>query len=322
MKRILVVKVTSLGDVIHAQAVVGDLHRAFPGVTIDWAVDDAFADIPRWNPGVARVLCAPLRRFKKMRSIKDLSAIWSSISDLRQERYDAVLDLHGVYKSAIISFLTRSKRRFGYSSVNLGERGAAFAYTHRFAPRNDANAWEGMRRTLGETFGYAIEAVPPTVFFDSEADDQAGRGEGHALRVAVSCDVEGGEEVADRELDRRRTVASERGMTPLIPWGSDAERREAEAIAAGVPGARVLPKLTIEQIAQHVDLAALVVGTDTGLVHLATALRKPTVMIFSATSRPHFGVSIPGLCASIGDDGRPPSVEEALEAIASVQRPK
>ena len=131
-------------------------------MTIDWAVDDAFADIPRWNPGVARVLCAPLRRFKKMRSIKDLSAIWSSISDLRQERYDAVLDLHGVYKSAIISFLTRSKRRFGYSSVNLGERGAR-SCTHRFAPGNGptpGTAWAH----VGETFGYAIEAVPRPCF--------------------------------------------------------------------------------------------------------------------------------------------------------------
>lgn len=318
MKRILVVKVTSLGDVIHAQSVVGDLHRAFPGVTIDWAVDDAFADIPRWNPGVARVLCAPLRRFKKMRSLGDLSAIWSSISDLRQERYDAVLDLHGVYKSAIISFLTRSKRRFGYSAVNLGERGAAFAYTHRFAPRNDANAWEGMRRTLSETFGYSIEAVPPTVFSIPKpaAKPEAVKDMPFALLFHATSKDEKKWPTANWIAVGRSLL--ERGITPLIPWGSEGELREAEAIAQGLEGARVLPKLSIQEIAQHVELAALVVGTDTGLVHLATALRKPTVMIFTATSRPHFGVEIPGVVRSIGDDGRPPSVEEALAAIAEV----
>ncbi|SAL20079.1 lipopolysaccharide heptosyltransferase I [Caballeronia humi] len=318
MKRILVVKVTSLGDVIHAQSVVGDLHRAFPGVTIDWAVDDAFADIPRWNPGVARVLCAPLRRFKKMRSLGDLSAIWSSISDLRQERYDAVLDLHGVYKSAIISFLTRSKRRFGYSAVNLGERGAAFAYTHRFAPRNDANAWEGMRRTLSETFGYSIEAVPPTVFSIPKpaAKPEAVKDMPFALLFHATSKDEKKWPTANWTAVGRSLL--ERGITPLIPWGSEGELREAEAIAQGLEGARVLPKLSIQEIAQHVELAALVVGTDTGLVHLATALRKPTVMIFTATSRPHFGVEIPGVVRSIGDDGRPPSVEEALAAIEGV----
>ncbi|SAL17572.1 lipopolysaccharide heptosyltransferase I [Caballeronia telluris] len=320
MKRILVVKVTSLGDVIQAQAVVGDLHRAFPGVQIDWAVDDAFADIPRWNPGVARVLCAPLRRFKKMRSLSDLSAIASSISDLRREKYDAVLDLHGVYKSAIISFLTRSKRRFGYSRVNLGERGAAFAYTHRFAPRHDANAWDGMRRALSETFGYAIEPVPPTVFSipKPKAAPDAAKDTPFALLFHATSKEEKKWPAANWIAVGRSLV--ERGITPLLPWGSDAERREGEAIAEGVPGARVLPKLTIEEMAQHIDLAALVVGTDTGLVHLATALRKPTVMIFTATSRPHFGVQIPGVCVSIGDEGRAPTVDEVLDAIASVER--
>ena len=318
MKRILVVKVTSLGDVIHAQSVVGDLHRAFPGVTIDWAVDDAFADIPRWNPGVARVLCAPLRRFKKMRSLGDLSAIWSSISDLRQERYDAVLDLHGVYKSAIISFLTRSKRRFGYSAVNLGERGAAFAYTHRFAARNDANAWEGMRRTLSETFGYSIEAVPPTVFSIPKpaTKPEAMKDMPFALLFHATSKDEKKWPTANWIAVGRSLL--ERGITPLIPWGSEGELREAEAIAQGLEGARVLPKLSIQEIAQHVELAALVVGTDTGLVHLATALRKPTVMIFTATSRPHSGWRFRGWCGPIGDDGRAPSVEEALEAIEGV----
>ncbi|WP_244848298.1 lipopolysaccharide heptosyltransferase I [Caballeronia sp. SL2Y3] len=322
MKRILVVKVTSLGDVIQAQAVVGDLHRAFPGVIVDWAVDEAFADIPRWNPGVERVLCAPLRRFKKMRNLRDLSAIWSSISDLRREKYDLVVDLHGVYKSAIISFLTRSKRRFGYSRANLGEAGAAFAYTHRFAPRRDDNAWEGMRRTLSETFGYSIEPFPPAVLAipKPKVAPQAASDMPFALLFHATSKAEKKWPAANWIAVGKALV--ERGLTPLLPWGTDAERIEAEAIAREVPNSRVLPRLTIEEIAQHVDLAALVVGTDTGLVHLASALRKPTVMIFSATSRPHFGVNIPGVCLSVGDEGRPPSVEEVLAAIRAVEPEK
>ncbi|MFP3648329.1 lipopolysaccharide heptosyltransferase I, partial [Paraburkholderia sp. SIMBA_054] len=77
MKRILIVKVTSLGDLVHGQPVVADLHRAFPGVKIDWAADASFADVPRWNAGIDRVLCAPLRGFKKNRSGAELKAIFT-----------------------------------------------------------------------------------------------------------------------------------------------------------------------------------------------------------------------------------------------------
>src|SRR6266702_2224640 len=128
MKRILIVKVTSMGDVIQAQPIVSDLKRAFPGVEVDWAVDESFAEIARWNPGTDRVLCAPLRRFKKARRWSDFKAIWESIAELRAYRYDVALDIHGVYKSAIISFLSRSRKRLGYGNKHLGERGAAFAY--------------------------------------------------------------------------------------------------------------------------------------------------------------------------------------------------
>ncbi|QSN62102.1 lipopolysaccharide heptosyltransferase I [Caballeronia sp. M1242] len=320
MKRVLIVKVSSLGDVIQAQAVVGDLHRAFPGVQVDWAVDENFADIPRWNPGVARVLCAPLRRFKKARNLADLQAIWSSILDLRRERYDAIFDLHGVYKSAIISFLARSRRRFGYANVNLGERGAAFAYTHRFAPRHDANAWQGMRQTLADTLGYSIDAAPPSVFAIPKP----------AKPLAVRADVPfallfHATSKPEKKWPVENWIAvakaiGEQGMTPLLPWGSDAERLDAEAIAEGLSSAHVLPKLSIEEVAQHIARAALVVGTDTGLVHLASELRRPTVMIFSATSRPLFGVDVPGLSVSVGDSGHPPSVDQVLSSIDSVRQ--
>jgi heptosyltransferase-1 len=132
MKRILIVKVTSLGDIVETQPVVSDLRRAFPSAKIDWAADAAFADIIRWNPAVDRVLSAPLRKFKKARSWADLKDIAASIGELRAEKYDVVLDIHGVYKSAIIAFLARGRRRYGYKNRDLGELGAAFAYNKRF----------------------------------------------------------------------------------------------------------------------------------------------------------------------------------------------
>jgi len=124
MKRVLIVKVTSLGDIVQALPVVADIKRAFPGVQVDWAADEAFAEVAQWCKGIDRVLCAPLRRFKKARRWADFKAIAASISELRAHRYDYIIDIHGVYKSAIIAFLARSSRRIGYQSQDLGERAA------------------------------------------------------------------------------------------------------------------------------------------------------------------------------------------------------
>jgi heptosyltransferase-1 len=322
MNRILIVKVTSLGDIIHGQPVVADLHRAFPGVKVDWAADAAFADILRWNSGIDRVLCAPLRGFKKRRGLDDLKAIAASIGELRREKYDAVLDLHGVYKSAIISFLARSRRRYGYRTEDLGESGAAFAYTERYAPRGGFNAWDGLRHTVSQALGFALDGAPrfglrippPAVmpeaakhapfalFFHATSSDEKKWPVEHWHSIGRSL----------------RTM----GITPLLPWGSDAEHKNAVAIAEGIPGAVVLPRLSVEAVAQLIDMSALIVGTDTGFVHLASALQKPTVMIFIATSRNLFGIDVPGLSISVGDEGRPASVDEVRTAIdALLDRP-
>ncbi|RKT26377.1 heptosyltransferase-1 [Paraburkholderia sp. RAU2J] len=315
MKRVLIVKVTSLGDIVQALPVVADIKRAFPGVQVDWAADEAFAELVHWSESVDRVLCAPLRRFKKARNWSDLKAIWASIAELRAYRYDSIIDIHGVYKSAIIAFLARSSRRIGYQSQDLGERGAAFAYTGRFGPRPQGNAWHGMRISAGEALGYevdgpavynlrlpepasppfAADSAPVAAFFHATSKDDKKWPLSHW--VAVGLELAG------------------RGFRVVLPWGSDAERVEAEKIAAQVPGANVLPKMSVTEIAQMIDACALVVGTDTGFVHLAHALQKRTVMIFVATSPSHCGVESPNRSISIGDGQSVPPVSAALDAI-------
>jgi heptosyltransferase-1 len=111
---------------------------------------------------------------------------------------------------------------------------------------------------------------------------------------------------------------TERGYSIALPWGTEGERREGEQIAALVPGAVVLPKLSVTECAHCIDESAIVVGMDTGLVHLAHALVKPTVMIFTATSSEHFGISAPRRSVSVGDHFAPPDVAAVLDAIRSV----
>ncbi|MBP0595902.1 lipopolysaccharide heptosyltransferase I [Paraburkholderia sp. LEh10] len=318
MKRILIVKVTSMGDVIQAQPIVSDLKRAFPGVEVDWAVDESFAEIARWNPGIDRVLCAPLRRFKKARRWADFKAIAQSISELRAHRYDVAVDIHGVYKSAIIAFLSRSRRRLGYRSKDLGERGAAFAYTGRFVPPRDRNAWSGMRETVSTALGYPLDGPADyNLHIPAPAKplvDTGGRPLAMLFHAASKDDKKWPAEhwiAIARELVRR-------GFYVAVPWGSAAERAEGLAIVNEVDGAELLPQLSVTEIAQVIAASDFVIGVDTGFVHLAHALQKRTVMIFIATSRETFGNNVPFRSVSIGDGRSVPPVAEALAAIDHV----
>lgn len=320
MKRILIVKVTSLGDVVQTLPVVADLHRAFPGITVDWAVDDSCAEVVRWHPGVSNVLCAPLRRFKKLRSGNDLKVIWGSISALRAHRYDAVIDLHGVYKSAIISILARATRRFGYQTQDLGEAGARFAYSHRFGPRPNCDAWHGMRVSAGQAFGYEPQGIadhgvvaPIDTSMPSAFDDPT------PFTLLFHATSNPDKQWPTDRWASLATHAMGRGLRVLLPWGSPAEHNDAQQIAAQAPGAMVLPAMSVRQLGAAIGRASLVVGVDTGFVHMSHALRRPTVMIFKATSRHHCGIGgVPHSC-SIGEPGTPPSVDEALAAIDAVQ---
>ncbi|MEJ0003951.1 MAG: lipopolysaccharide heptosyltransferase I [Pararobbsia sp.] len=320
MKRILIVKVTALGDIIQAQPVVADLHRAFPGVEIDWAADELFADVARWNPRIHRVLSAPLKQFKKARSLADLRAIGASIGELRRERYDAVCDLQGVYKSAIISFIARSKVRLGYRNADLGEVGAAFAYSKRFAPRPRAGTVQGMRITASEALGYSIDETPRYDLRIPGAEALV-LPDGRPLAILFHATSKDDKKWAHEGWIAAARHLLGRGFRVVLPWGSPREHDEAQAIAAGADGAEVLPRLSVLDIARHIERAALVVGTDTGFTHLSHALERPTVLVLSATTRDSIGVEAPGRAMTVGDAGRPATQREVLDAIDSVTPP-
>lgn len=318
MKRILIVKVTSLGDIVETQPVVSDLRRVYPDAQIDWAADAAFADIIRWNSRVDRVLSAPLRKFKKARNWDDLKGIAASIGELRAVKYDAILDIHGAYKSAIIAFIARGRKRYGYKNKDLGELGAAFAYNTRFGPRPLTDAWTGMRVSVADALGYRFE---PTPDFNLQLP-----------ALPVPLDIPTGAPIAmlfhatsadekkwpiDRWAETGQWLAA-RGYKIVLPWGTERERAEGEQIAARVSGAMVLPKLSVTECAHWIRASELVVGMDTGLVHLAHALGRRTVMIFTATSREHFGINAPGRSVSLGDRQAPPDVKAVLQAVESV----
>ena len=316
--RILLVKTSSLGDVIHNLPVVSDLSRSFPGATIDWCVEESFADIPRLHPAIGEVIPVAIRRWRKALLQR---ATWREIGEFRKRiartPYDAILDTQGLIKSALIAHQA-SGPRLGYAAEVAREPLAARFYDQTFVIPPNAHAVERNRWLASAAFdmlpdlpldyGIATPAVDlPWITSKRYA----------ALLTATSRD--------DKLWAEANWIAlaqslAERGLTAVLPSGSARERERALRIAVAVPGAVVAPPLTLRELAGALGGAALTVGVDTGLAHLSTALGVPTIALFMASDPALTGVYGSGFCRNLGARGRAPTVAEVLTAAAQELR--
>ena len=308
--RILLVKTSSLGDVIHNLPVVSDLRRSLPLAQIDWCVEEAFADLPRLHPAVAEVIPVALRRWRK--NLGKL-ATWREARDFRRRiratAYDHVLDTQGLLKSALIARQAHG-RRCGYAAEAAREALAARFYDATFVIPRNAHAVQRNRWLAAAAFDYPVDLPLDYGIAAPTSDRNWLSGERLVvLLTATSRD--------DKLWDERHWCAVARalrelGLRPVLPAGSALERQRAERIAAAVAGAVVAPPLSLPQLAALLARAALAIGVDTGLAHLAAALRVPVIALYIATDPALTGVYGSGFIRNLGGAGAPPSVSEVL----------
>ena len=150
--RVLLVKMSSLGDVVHALPAVTD--AAAHGIEFDWVVEEAFATIPAWHPAVRNVLPIAWRRWRS-RLLTERGQLGAFIRDLRNRRYDLILDAQGLIKSAVVTKLARAPARAGFSFTSAREPAAAFACDRRVIVPQGGHAVDRLRTLFAATFGYA-----------------------------------------------------------------------------------------------------------------------------------------------------------------------
>jgi heptosyltransferase I len=305
--RILLIKTSSLGDVVHNLPVVTDLRRAYPEAMIDWVVEEGFADIARLHPGVRRVIPVALRRWRKSLVA---AATWREMgafrAALQEEDYDLVIDTQGLLKSALITRMARGKR-CGYSAASAREPLAAVFYDAAFEVPRNLHAVERNRRLAALATGYITSAAPGYGIAVPPAPT-SGPASG-ILLTATSRD--------DKLWPQERWIATgralqQRGLACLLPAGNTTERERAIQIAQAVPGAIALPPLSLPELAAQLATARIVIGVDTGLVHLAAALGRPTLALFCASDPALTGVVASTPAINLGTRGQPPSVEQVL----------
>ena len=307
--RILLIKTSSLGDVVHNLPVVTDLRREYPEAGIDWVVEESFADIARLHPGVRRVIPVALRRWRKSLLTADT---WREMrafrATLQAENYDLVIDTQGLLKSALITRMARG-RCCGYDASSAREPLAARFYDATFEVPKNLHAVARNRRLAALAGGYVASAAPDYGIAVSPAPTPC-----EPVAVLLTATSRDDKLWAEDRWIAAGCTLHERGLNCLLPAGSATERERATRIAQAIPGAIALPPLSLPELAAQLADACIIIGGDTGLVHLAAALGRPTLALFCASDPALTGVVASTPAINLGSRGRPPSVEQVLAA--------
>ena len=311
MTRVLIVKTSSMGDVVHALPALSDMARHLPGLEADWMVEAPFAAIPALHPAVRRVLPLAWRKWRKSLWRADTrGAIAAFRRELRRDRYDLVLDLQGLVKSAAWGLQARGPLA-GYDRASAREPIAALMYARRASVPRALHAVERCRRLAAAHLGYPVPGTAPEFGIVAPRPQWQAPG---SCAVLIPCASQASKlwPEADWVALGRRFAA--RGWQPVLMWGSEAERRAAERIASGCDGV-VPPFLSVRDSAAVLGAAMAVVGLDTGFSHLGAALGRPTVGIYCDHDPGLTGITGAGPVASAGGKGAPPSLQQVLDLV-------
>lgn len=309
--RILLIKTSSLGDVIHNLPIVGDLRRAFPDAVIDWCVEESFIDIPRLHPDVADIIPVAVRRWRKTFF---QSSTWREIGEFRTRieslPYDVILDTQGLIKSAFIAHFAHG-HRYGYAREAAREPLAARFYDETFVIPHNVHAVERNRWLASAAFGYAIGS-PPDYGIDAPDRDFDWMTDAPfcLLFTASSRNTKLWDEA--NWVSLARALFDREKLIPVLPSGTPEERARAERVARQLPEAIVAPPLPLRELTGLIKKARITIGVDTGLIHLATALRIPSIALYLASDPALTGIYGTGFHRNLGAPGQAPAVDEVL----------
>lgn len=295
-RRILIVKLSALGDVAHALPVIDYLRKAAPRAEIDWAVDRRFAGLLDGNPGLRRVVPLDIKRWKREWSTGGTRREASeAVRFLREGKYDIAFDLQGNAKSGVVTRLSGAPLRYGFDRDGAREAANLLFTNRKVALREgDRHISRKLMRIVSAPFGgeFALSGLRSDIY-TTEAENRRAT---EVIRemfpdAAPLVVVHAGTTWRTKKMDpafwaevllKLRTLHPRMGA--LLSWGTEEERREAEEIR-GIAGAGVepLPRLALGEAAAVYRKCAHFMAPDTGPLHMAAAVGAKTVSVFRVT---------------------------------------
>lgn len=292
--KILIVKTSSLGDVVHMLPAITDAAQMIPDLSVDWVVEEGFQAVPNWHPVVDKVIPVAIRRWRKnFFSSHIRNEIRSTKQIIRSTEYDAIIDSQGLFKSSVVTHWAKGTR-FGYDRKSAREPLASWAYDQRITVSRDLHAIERNRQITAKSLGYSCEGLELDYGLDELNSKPLINSESPIDLPEKYIVGLHGTSRPDKEWPEENWVQLGQHLddrdTPLIlPWGNQREHERAIRIA-NLTDAIVLPKLDLDNLALIITGAEAVVGMDTGLMHIAAALGKPGVALYLTSSAELTGV--------------------------------
>lgn len=283
--KVLIVKTSSMGDVIHTLPALTDAQKAIPDIQFDWVVEEAFAEIPRWHSAVNKVIPVAIRRWRKQLCQRQTWREWQAyLKQLRAEQYDAVIDAQGLIKSAVLVTKQAKGVKYGYDKESAREGLSSLFYDKTFHIPYQQHAVLRIRELFAQALGYDLPSEIGDYGIATHFAKQAENSPAYsAYIVAIHSTTRADKHWKEEywvELIRSVTM---QGLQVHLPWGNAEEKARAERLAKISADAVVLPKLSLSALAQEIANAKAVVSVDTGLSHLTAALDKPNVILYGAT---------------------------------------
>lgn len=293
---VLIVKTSSMGDVLHTLPALTDAMHAIPGIQFDWVVEEGFAQIPSWHPAVDRVLPVAIRRWRKhWFGPQQREERVQFKRALQSRQYDVVIDAQGLIKSAALVTRLAKGVKHGQDSRSAREPFASWWYDKRHAINKQQHAVERTRELFAKSLGYDKPATQGDYAIARHflAEPPVDERPYLVFLHATTRDNKHWPEDHWRELIG---LMAGSGLQIKLPWGAEHEHQRAQRLAAGFDYVEVLPKLTLEQVARTLAGAKAVVSVDTGLSHLTAALDRPNITLYGPTD--------PGLIGGYGENQR------------------
>ncbi|MEZ5286869.1 MAG: lipopolysaccharide heptosyltransferase I [Vicinamibacterales bacterium] len=291
--RILIVRLSALGDIVHALPVLAALRRSSPGIEVDWLVEQAYAPVLELADGlrqriVVRADAEGAREEASGTSVRVFgmgTGYARAMAFLRRQRYDIALDLQGLIKSAVWARLSGAARVIGFAAAHLREQQAAWLYTESVVPPSPAHVVE---KNLAMAAHLGVAAAPPTmpiVLPESAVMDHVRDAIGPARYAVLNPGAAWPNKrwPPERFAALAAAVLHRHGLVSFVTWGPS-EQALAEAIVEASGGAaRLAPPTRVADLAVLLAHAALVVSGDTGPLHVAAAVEAPIVGLYGPT---------------------------------------